>query len=581
MLALALGAATPARGQTAWTGTTSTDWFVAGNWSAGVPTGGVNTTIDTITPNPTVVGAAGAQASTLFVGFSDTGNLTIQNGGTLTAGAIDIGTLTFSTGTVTVSNGGTVNGSTTQVGGLSSNANSVTVDGVGSTWTNSDFFMVGGFRRGALTITNGGAVSNVAGFIGQQGTAIGTVIVDGAGSTWTNSDILTVGTTGSGTLTIRNGGVVSATDVIFGRFGGSGTLNIGAASGQAAAAPGTLTAPTVSVGTGTGIIVFNHTSSNYTFAPAISGAAVTVEAGTTILTAANTYGGATTINGGTLTVNGSIVNSAVTVNTGGTLGGTGTVGATQVNAGGTFAPGNGTANSSLNVAGSLSFQAASIYLVQVNPATASFVNVAGTATLGGATVNATFAPGSYVSKQYTIAAASGAVSGTFDPTVVNTNLPSNFHTTLSYDPTRAYLNLALNFGIPGGLNGNQQGVGNALTNFFNTTGGIPMAFGSLTPTGLSQASGEAATGNQQTTFNAMNQFLGVLTDPFAGGRGDAAGGGTTAFAAESDAANAYTAGRQRSPAERDAYAMFSKAPPRTGNDPRWSVWASGFGGSQT
>ncbi|MDP1866459.1 MAG: hypothetical protein Q8L13_08980, partial [Bradyrhizobium sp.] len=328
VLALALGAATPARGQTAWTGTTSTDWFVAGNWSAGVPTGGVNTTIDTITPNPTVVGAAGAQASTLFVGFSSTGNLTIQNGGTLTAGAIDIGTTIGGTGTVTVSNGGTVSVSTTTVG-ASFNANSVTVDGVGSTWTNSDYFIVGGFRRGALTITNGGAVSNVAGFIGQQGVAIGTVIVDGAGSSWTNSDILTVGNTGSGTLTIRNGGVVSATDVILGRVGGSGTLNIGAASGQAAAAPGTLTTPTVSVGTGSGIIVFNHTSSNYTFAPAISGAAVTVEAGTTILTAANTYGGATTINGGTLTVNGSIVNSAVTVNTGGTLGGTGTVGATQ------------------------------------------------------------------------------------------------------------------------------------------------------------------------------------------------------------------------------------------------------------
>ena len=82
LLALALGAAAPARAQTAWTGTTSTDWFIAGNWSAGVPTGGVNTTIDTITPNPTVVGAAGAQASTLFVGFSSTGNLTIQNGGT-------------------------------------------------------------------------------------------------------------------------------------------------------------------------------------------------------------------------------------------------------------------------------------------------------------------------------------------------------------------------------------------------------------------------------------------------------------------------------------------------------------------
>ena len=275
VLALALGAAIPARAQTAWTGTTSTDWFTAGNWTAGVPTGAVVTTIDTVTPNATIIGAAGAQASALNVGFFSTGNLAIQNGGTLTTGAIEIGVANGSTGTVTVSSGGTVSGSTTMVGGFSSNANSVTVDGAGSTWTNSDYFVVGGFRRGALTITNGGAVSNLAGFIAQQGTAIGTVMVDGAGSSWTNSGILTVGNSGSGTLTIRNGGVVSATDVILGLLGGSGTLNIGAASGQAAAAPGTLTTPTVSVGTGSGIIVFNHTGSNYTFAPAISGAAVT------------------------------------------------------------------------------------------------------------------------------------------------------------------------------------------------------------------------------------------------------------------------------------------------------------------
>ena len=34
-----------------------------------------------------------------------------------------------------------------------------------------------------------------------------------------------------------------------------------------------------------------------------------------------------------------------------------------------------------------------------------------------------------------------------------------------------------------GLNGNQQNVGNALINFFNTTGGIPLVFGGLTPPG--------------------------------------------------------------------------------------------------
>ena len=130
-----------------------------------------------------------------------------------------------------------------------------------------------------------------------------------------------------------------------------------------------------------------------------------------------------------------------------------------------------------------------------------------------------------MAKQYTILNAAGGVSGTFAGPV-NTNLPANFHTSLSYDANNAYLNLLLNFTPPGpprfggGLNGNQQNVGNALINFFNTTGGIPLVFGTLTPAGLTQVSGEAGTGSQQTTFNAMNQFMGVMTDPFIAGRGD-------------------------------------------------------------
>jgi len=77
-----------------------------------------------------------------------------------------------------------------------------------------------------------------------------------------------------------------------------------------------------------------------------------------------------------------------------------------------------------------------------------------------------------------------------------------------------------------------------------------------------------------------------LTDPFVAGRGDSAAGvaGVTAFAEEGDSANAYAAnGKARSKSERDAYAaVYRKAPVIV--DPfvqRWSVWAAGFGGSQT
>jgi uncharacterized protein with beta-barrel porin domain len=208
--------------------------------------------------------------------------------------------------------------------------------------------------------------------------------------------------------------------------------------------------------------------------------------------------------------------------------------------------------------------------------------VTGTATLGGATVSASFAPGSYVAKQYMILSSTGGVAGTFG-SLTNINLPTNFASSLSYDAHHAFLNLALNFGS--NLNGNQQAVANALANFFNTTGGIPGVFGTLTPAGLTQISGETATGTQQTTFDAMNLFMGLLTDPFVAGRGDPVTSSTGApgFADEAEMPNAYAAnGKTRSKSERDAYAaIYRKAPMADPFAQRWSVWAAGFGGSQT
>jgi autotransporter-associated beta strand protein len=293
----------------------------------------------------------------------------------------------------------------------------------------------------------------------------------------------------------------------------------------------------------------------------------------------NTYTGATTITGGVLAVNGSIASSSLTtVGNGATLTGNGTVGNTIVNSGALFAPGNGTAGSSMALSGNLAFQSGAQYLVLLNQTTASFANVTGTAALGGATVNAVFA-GASVLKQYTILSAAGGVSGSFGS--LNTNLPANVQTALSYDANHAFLNVNLNFAASGGLTGNQQAVGNALGNFFNGNGSLPLVYATLNPGGLAQASGETATGSQQTTFNAMTQFMGIIADPFIGGRGSVAGAatGVPAFAEGGDSAYAAE-GRKRGAAERDAYAMFNKAP-RESYDPRWSVWAAGFGGSQT
>ena len=72
-------------------------------------------------------------------------------------------------------------------------------------------------------------------------------------------------------------------------------------------------------------------------------------------------------------------------------------------------------------------------------------------------------------------------------------------------------------------------------------------FGRPDSAGLTQASGEVGTGSQQTTFDAMTQFLQTLLDPFTAGR-DGTGTGAPAFAEEgSSSAYASQAASVRAP----------------------------------
>ena len=185
-----------------------------------------------------------------------------------------------------------------------------------------------------------------------------------------------------------------------------------------------------------------------------------------------------------------------------------------------------------------------------------------------------------MSKRYTILNATGGITGTFAG--IN-NLPATLPGTLSYDANNVLLNLSLNYGALGSLNTNQQNVANVLSSFFNANGSIPVSFATLTSSALSQVAGESATGSQQTTFQAMTQFVTMLLDPFIGGRESAPAPPPATGYADGDDASAYAArGQGLSANERAAYAaVFTKAPLRQIYDPHWSVWASALGGSQT
>ncbi|MGV7218748.1 autotransporter outer membrane beta-barrel domain-containing protein, partial [Bradyrhizobium sp. UFLA05-112] len=497
---------------------------------------------------------SGAGVLTLSAANSYGGGTTINEGSTLVVGdahALGTGTLTLNGGATGVTV--TFNGSFTIANNIVAAGDPIYNILAGSTVN----------LTGVLSGSGDVVVNEASGYAG-------TLILSGAntytGPTVVDAGILQAGSTSAfgnnSAVTVASGAVLDLAGFsnAIGSLAGAGIVtNSGAAA-------------TLTTGGDTTSTVFSGTIQDGAGSIALTKTGI----GLLLLSGSNSYTGATIVSGGTLQVDGSIASSSqVTVQSGAALSGSGTVGATVIDGGAIFAPGNGTAGTSMVVSGSLALASGAVYLVQVSPSAASFASVAGVATLGGATVDAVFASGSYISKRYTILTASGGVSGTFG-SLVTTGLPSNIRSVaLSYDANDVYLDLALNYSIPSGLNGNQQRVGNALTSFFNANGGIAAVYAGFTPAGLTQAAGESGTGSQQTTFAAMTQFMGLLTDPFTQrDNGPGSASGTTGFADE-EQASAYT-GHKRI----DAFAMLAKTPPQA-LEPHWSVWASAFGGSQS
>jgi autotransporter-associated beta strand protein len=326
--------------------------------------------------------------------------------------------------------------------------------------------------------------------------------------------------------------------------------------------------------------------------PAGSGNLEKVGTGTLTLSGTNAYTGVTFVHGGTLLVTGSIASSAsaaVLVDNGATLGGTGTVPLTSLSGGATLAPGLPTALGTLTVKNLLSFCGCTFYDVKVTSTgndltrVVAGISVPGVALLAG-TVQVTSLNSTYkFNSPYTILTAQGGFGSTLFDSLVT---PTGINGSLGYTTTDVNLTLLSALGKLPGLSVNQRNVANVLDFGFNTTGstgGLGAIFNGNILQNLTQVSGELATGTQKATFDAMNLFLGLLTDPFIGGRGSSAGpfGGTPQFADEDGDASAYA---RKSNAANDAFAKIpTKADAARNNllDPHWSVWGSAYGGGST
>ncbi|WP_240535280.1 autotransporter outer membrane beta-barrel domain-containing protein [Bradyrhizobium sp. YR681] len=490
----------------------------------------------------------------------------VTNGGTITVGGSGTAGISMQGDRATISQSGTIN---VGLGGVA-----IAYTGSSSTITNSGQITGADFVEGIFVVGDSNIVTNT-GKITVGDTGVG---IDVSSFSTTNQIVntgtITVGANGTGIMlsgggSLFNSGTIdaSAAGAIAIDFCGCGnnTLTLGPGSvinGQVFAS-GT---DTFQLG-GTGKDTFNLDLIGVGLQ--YDGFSTFNKVDSSTWTITGTGNQDWNVLGGTLLLAGTI-NGTVSVATGGTFGGIGTVSTIAVN-GGTFAPGNPTGT--LSVSGDLTFTSASSYMVQVSGASNGLAVVTGTATLGGATV--VVVPTGSIAKHYTILSA-GTLPDTFNPVVAG--LSPNLHATLSYGLNNVDLDLALGYG--GGLNINQQNVANVLTNYFNRTGSLPVALANLSPAGLTQASGESGTGSQQTTFNAMNLFISLLTDVFGSGRSGAPG--ATPYADDASA-NAYAAtGRNaRDKNARDAFAaIHRKAPPAT-FEQRWDVWAAGYGGSQT
>jgi uncharacterized protein with beta-barrel porin domain len=312
------------------------------------------------------------------------------------------------------------------------------------------------------------------------------------------------------------------------------------------------------------------------------------------------------------------------------------VGSTVVNAGGFLAPGN--SPGTITIAGSLALQSGAFYVVQVNPTTASTTNVSGTASLAG-TVGAIFAPGTYLSRSYTILTAASGVTGTFDASAVR-GLPANFQPSVSYTSNTVVLTLTAHL-VPGPIpptptppspagptppfpvgpstpitilkpstplppvpglpalpdqpstpaqpstpplpnfTTNQLNAGLAIDNFFNSGGALPPAFVSL----------YGLTGSNLT--NALDQLSGEaatgaqrvafqLTDQFLNVMLDPFVDGRSGVGGADHPALGFAPEREAMPSDIAlAYAkVFKEAPaPAPVYEPRWTAWGGAYGGA--
>lgn len=179
------------------------------------------------------VGSTYTDTDDILVGEGGTGTMTVRNGASASADLISVGFLSGSSGTLSIESGGQLTTSASGiVGDRAGSTGSATMTGTGSRWDSVGSIAVGRDGNGSLSVLGGGGVTTAGGLrIGLSGSAVGVVTVDGSGSSITVTNDLEMGAGGSATssLTISNGGSVSSSS---GEFTRNAAINIFGSNSQ-------------------------------------------------------------------------------------------------------------------------------------------------------------------------------------------------------------------------------------------------------------------------------------------------------------------------------------------------------------
>jgi uncharacterized protein YhjY with autotransporter beta-barrel domain len=593
--------------------------LVGGSFAASGAGASAALTISTFGGGITNGGAISADASGIHVNYVGTFSGAIVNAasGTITAAYNGIGLSNVAQFGNSSAGGGIVN------------AGMIAASNTGISVTNVSTFLGGITNSGTISAGSGYtgiSVTGVITFAGGIVNAASSTITAGArgifvsnvaqfGSSSAGGGIVNAGTISAGNTGIAVGGLLGVSTFL-GGITNSGTINAG---GPGILVNGVSTFSGGITNSGkiiaqTGIVVGTAASPVSTFLSGaiVNSGTITGTGGTAINIANGPAGMTINILGGAISGNilGSGTGSGDTVNfnlgagnsftygntisgvqtvavNSGTLfdGGAITAGSVNVNAGGVLAPGLPNSVGTLNITGSLVFASSAMYLDTISGGNASRTAVTGAATLGGASVQ--IASGSMITAgtKYTILTDTlGGIGGsnTFAGAVSYNGQTG----TLSYDADDVYLTFAsaavanLLALLPPNAPRNVVNVANGIDNFVNGGGGtLPTAFSNLLnlsgtqlQNALIQLDGEVETDAEKGAFALMNQFLGLMLDPFVDGR-FGTGGGPIGFAPDQ--------GTSFPPDIALAYASILKTPPKPTFDQRWTAWGSAFGASST